>query len=88
MAGALRHGGLADEIHWPELKLAAKITDEIAKPCRIGELEAATSASMGVAVYPEDGRFPNELLRNADVAMYAAKKKRNSFAFYRELVEP
>ena len=69
-------------------KLAAKITDKIAAPCRIGELEVATSASMGVALYPEDGRFPNELLRNADVAMYAAKKKRNSFAFYRELVEP
>ena len=68
------------------VNLAGKIASKIADPCRIGEIKVSTSASVGVAVYPEDGRFPNELLRNADAAMYAAKKKRTSCAFYRELV--
>jgi diguanylate cyclase len=68
------------------VKLAGKITGKIADPCRIGELEVSTSASVGIAVYPEDGRFPNELLKNADAAMYEAKKKRAAFTFYREFV--
>lgn len=70
------------------VSLAEKIAGKIADPCRIGELEVATSASVGVAVYPEDGRLPNELLKNADAAMYAAKKRRASFAFYREWANP
>jgi diguanylate cyclase len=68
--------------------LAGKITGKIADPCRIGELEVTTTASVGVAVFPEDGRLPNELLKNADTAMYAAKRRRISFTFYRELVNP
>lgn len=66
--------------------LARKITGKIADPCRIGELDVSISASVGISVYPEDGRFPNELLKNADAAMYAAKQKHTAFTFYRELV--
>jgi len=41
------------------------------------------SASIGVSIFPKDGGNPDELLRNADAAMYRAKEHRgNSFQFY------
>jgi diguanylate cyclase (GGDEF)-like protein len=41
-----------------------------------------TGASMGVAMYPQDAGTPVELLRRADIAMYAAKAERKTFVRY------
>ena len=42
-----------------------------------------TSFSIGIAIYPMDGEDPSELLKNADSAMYKAKKTgRNTYEFY------
>jgi diguanylate cyclase (GGDEF)-like protein len=47
-----------------------------------GELEL--TASIGAAVYPVDARTPSELLRCADIAMYAAKEELSTFRRYQE----
>jgi diguanylate cyclase (GGDEF)-like protein/PAS domain S-box-containing protein len=45
-------------------------------PVRLaGEVPAAVSASIGVAVFPFDGQLADELLRRSDAAMYAAKRQ-------------
>ncbi len=47
----------------------------ISKPCVIHEMEFSVTASVGVAIFPQDGDDPHVLLRNADTAMYRSKKK-------------
>ena len=42
-------------------------------PVRHADFEIITSASLGVAIYPDDGQDRETLMRNADLAMYKAK---------------
>lgn len=59
------------------LALASKIAQNIAQPCAVDGVELTVLASIGIAIYPEDGRTAEELLRNADAAMYGSKRTRN-----------
>ena len=53
------------------------------EPCIIGNNTLHISMSVGVAMYPDDGRNADELLKNADAAMYQAKREeKHSFSFY------
>jgi diguanylate cyclase (GGDEF)-like protein len=54
-------------------KAAERILAELAMPVSIREREFQTRASIGIAIYPGDGASPEELLKNADTAMYRAK---------------
>ncbi len=55
----------------------------IAAPFRIEDREVYVTFSVGVAVYPQDGRDVDALLKNADAAMYRAKEQgRNNFQFF------
>ncbi|HYD79298.1 MAG TPA: sensor domain-containing diguanylate cyclase [Paucimonas sp.] len=62
----LQHGFDAAEI-------AQKLLDEASSPIRIGQHAWHLSASIGIAVYPDDGATAPLLLRSADQAMYLAK---------------
>jgi predicted signal transduction protein with EAL and GGDEF domain len=53
--------------------LATKVLKVLTEPFMLGENEAGISASMGLALAPQDGRTPHELLRKADAALYRAK---------------
>ncbi len=87
-ADIIRHGG--DEfIAWAKgsdrldiRKFAEKIAKVCHQPIKIGEEYFAVSASVGVAMYPDDGDDIDTLLRHADIAMYRAKSLRQPFAFY------
>ena len=63
--------------------LARKIEETIAEPCDVGGIQLAVSASIGIAIYPDDGHTAKELLENADTAMYASKRDRNGPKLYR-----
>jgi diguanylate cyclase (GGDEF)-like protein len=52
-----------------------------------GGIELELTASIGAAVYPQDARTPSELLRCADIAMYAAKEELSAFCRYHEVMD-
>ena len=54
-------------------RIAGKILAAIRRPCRIGGRSLAISGSIGMAIYPQDGRSAETLVKHADQAMYEAK---------------
>lgn len=64
-------------------KVADKILAAISQSYFLDTTEVNISPSIGISLYPSDGRDVDMLLRNADAAMYHAKKHgRNNFQFY------
>ncbi len=64
--------------------VARRILEAVSLPVSLHEHELTVGATIGIAVYPGDGRNGEELLKNADAAMYAAKDiGRGTHAFYR-----
>lgn len=62
-----------------------RIIKTLSEPFMIGAHEVFVTASIGIAVYPFDGKEIDTLLINADVAMYHAKNQgRNSYQYYSE----
>lgn len=53
--------------------VAGKIVSAIAQPIIIGANRLASSASVGIAVFPDNGEDRNSLMKSADIAMYHAK---------------
>ena len=85
-----RHGGdefliLLSEVDQPEdaEAIAEKIVKSIAEPHLIAGHELSLTASVGIALYPEDGQDAQSLIMRADTAMYHAKNTgRNRVGFY------
>ncbi len=73
-----------DDIHQVGV-VAAKLHDALALPLRISYREIHCTASIGVALYPRNGEHIEQLLANADTAMYQAKRTRRARTeYYRE----
>ena len=63
--------------------VAQNILRNLAEPFTLNNETAYVSASIGITLYPEDTDEVEQLLMNADQAMYAAKKKgRNRFSYF------
>jgi diguanylate cyclase (GGDEF)-like protein/PAS domain S-box-containing protein len=63
--------------------VAQKIVGALAAPFDLGGHQTYISASIGIALYPNDGGDAATLVRNADTAMYRAKEQgRNGYRFY------
>lgn len=60
------------------LNLAENIMRAFRKSFLIGESNLYVSTSIGISFYPEDGETTEEILKNADVAMYRAKEEGKS----------
>ncbi|GGY73876.1 hypothetical protein GCM10011613_18960 [Cellvibrio zantedeschiae] len=67
------------------VKVARKIVNAHLEPMVIGSQKVKTSTTIGISFYPEDGSSAEELLKNADLAMYHAKQQqRGSIQFFHE----
>ena len=63
--------------------LMNRLLETVSLPYRLGSEEAHVSASIGVAVFPEDGMDAATLLKYAEAAMYKAKQSgRNRFQYF------
>lgn len=66
------------------ISIADNLTTILEHNVRLDDQETYTSASIGIAVYPEDGKDARTLLKNADTAMFRAKENgRHCFQFYK-----
>jgi predicted signal transduction protein with EAL and GGDEF domain len=64
-------------------RVALRVSDCLSRPLRVENEELFVTASIGIAVSPQDGREAEALLRNADSALYHAKENgRANFQFY------
>ncbi len=64
-------------------QVTQRVLHTIARPLQIEGRELSVSCSIGVSIFPRDGRDVQTLLKNADTAMYKAKEfGRNNFQFY------
>ena len=87
-----RQGGDEFTIVLPELHqredasvIANKFLECLHKPFDLDGHEVHISASIGIAVYPDDGDSIDELLRHADIAMYQVKALgKNGFSVYHD----
>lgn len=85
-----RQGGdefivLLDSLNTPEdaALVAHKMLLSLAAPYQLNGYELYTSASIGIAVYPQDGDNVETLLKNSDTAMYHAKDNgRSNYQFF------
>jgi diguanylate cyclase (GGDEF)-like protein/PAS domain S-box-containing protein len=63
--------------------IAQAVQDTLSAPFELEGQDVFVSASIGISLYPQDGRDATTLLKNADAAMYMAKSEgRNGFRFY------
>jgi diguanylate cyclase (GGDEF)-like protein/PAS domain S-box-containing protein len=68
--------------------MAERIIASISEPFALDEYEQFISTSVGIAMYPEDGRDDQALVKNADIAMSRAKDRgRNGYFFYNPTLE-
>jgi diguanylate cyclase (GGDEF)-like protein/PAS domain S-box-containing protein len=85
-----RLGGDEFTLVLPELRgrqdaevISDKFLESLRKPFVLDGNEVHISASIGIAIYPDDGESIDELLRHADIAMYHVKAQgKDGYAFY------
>ncbi|MBK8535442.1 MAG: EAL domain-containing protein [Candidatus Competibacteraceae bacterium] len=85
-----RQGGDEFAVLLPELgasddaaRIAERMLEAVAQPYRLDDQELLASCSIGISLYPRDGRSSENLLKNADIALYRAKDMgRNNYQFY------
>jgi diguanylate cyclase (GGDEF)-like protein len=63
-------------------RIADAILHGIAQPVAVGGLQFVVRPSIGVAIYPKDGISGEQLITNADIAMYSAKRNARGLVFF------
>ncbi|WP_020588501.1 GGDEF/EAL domain-containing response regulator [Desulfobacter curvatus] len=90
---AARLGGDEFTVLLPEIDdldkaavVSQRIVENVSKPVSIGKNEFMVTPSIGIAIFPDDGDTVETLLKNADLAMYFAKRSngQGNFKYYQE----
>lgn len=68
-------------------RIAKNLSQSINQPFKIEDQRISIGMSIGIVQYPEHGLDATTLLQHADSAMYVAKRKRQSFAYYDKSVD-
>lgn len=65
--------------------VATKIINSLREPIIFKNIDIFVNSSLGISMYPTDGETTEDLIRNADIAMYESKNDRvNTFYFFTE----
>ncbi|MBT8764456.1 EAL domain-containing protein [Desulfohalobiaceae bacterium Ax17] len=83
--GGDEFGLIITDIEEPSIlaSIAQKIKETISEPFRIRGYELFITVSIGITIYPDDGRDEVTLMQNADSAMYQAKSEgKNNYNFF------
>lgn len=82
--GGDEFAAVLEDVHSQEevVRIAHKLSEAIEQPFSVRQHQLTFGASIGVAVFPMDGRQQHELEENADKAMYLAKKRGISVALH------
>lgn len=67
------------------VNFASMLIERIGEACEVDGASLTVSSSVGIALYPEDGRTAQELLKHADLAMYAAKQQRKGVVLHSQM---
>jgi len=69
-------------------RVTAAIVNSLALPFQLNKQQSYISASIGITLYPNDGKTVTQLLQNADQAMYQAKKiGRNGYKYFTQSMQ-
>jgi diguanylate cyclase (GGDEF)-like protein/PAS domain S-box-containing protein len=87
---AARLGGDEFAVYLPRMQssvdpstFSERLLDRLSEPIQVNGREVVVSASIGIALYPDDGDQVELLLQNADTAMYRAKESgKNNYKFF------
>jgi diguanylate cyclase (GGDEF)-like protein len=67
--------------------VAKVISKSLQKPFLLADQEIISNASIGIALYPDDGDDVESLLKKSDMAMYSVKTRgRNSYQFFTNII--
>src|SRR3546814_2615308 len=68
--------------------LAARLISDLSAPYMVGDSQIIIGASIGIATGPHEGATSDDLLRHADLALYAAKQAgRGAYRFYEASID-
>ena len=67
------------------VNFASMLIERIGEACEVDGSSLTVSSSVGIALYPEDGRTAQELLKHADLAMYAAKQQKKGVMLHSQM---
>ncbi|WP_227396037.1 bifunctional diguanylate cyclase/phosphodiesterase [Jeotgalibacillus aurantiacus] len=79
---------LVEEVERPEEldEIAAQFLHVLKDPIHIGKHELFTGASLGISMYPDDAQNEDDLIRNADTAMYVAKEQGGTYHYFTRML--